>query len=251
MLEHIRSLANLSKIGGEIKNITEFNGTLPILLKVLSKSKNGQYLLKMGNTTIETKSHKELFVGQKYWANMSKSSVGAIVLSNLIRPPKMLEMIEKSPLKFDTQDLDKIFKDFKSDTLNELKDFLLDRLPLAQSRVEFLNLGNLLLSLHNGVVSLVISDGQKDGLLQIKKGKNKKQSLEFYALYPHLGAIRGRVYLVEDGVSVEIWVLYESVKKLLEANKDKLKGFDNIEIYQEKDIQPLFEFEEGVLDIKA
>lgn len=251
MLEHIRSLANLSKIGGEIKNITEFNGTLPILLKVLSKSKNGQYLLKMGNTTIETKSHKELFVGQKYWANMSKSSVGTIVLSNLIRPPKMLEMIEKSPLKFDTQDLDKIFKDFKSDTLNELKDFLLDRLPLAQSRVEFLNLGNLLLSLHNGVVSLVISDGQKDGLLQIKKGKNKKQSLEFYALYPHLGAIRGRVYLVEDGVSVEIWVLYESVKKLLEANKDKLKGFDNIEIYQEKDIQPLFEFEEGVLDIKA
>lgn len=251
MLEHIRSLANLSKIGGEIKNITEFNGTLPILLKVLSKSKNGQYLLKMGNTTIETKSHKELFVGQKYWANMSKSSVGAIVLSNLIRPPKMLEMIEKSPLKFDTQDLDKIFKDFKSDTLNELKDFLLDRLPLAQSRVEFLNLGNLLLSLHNGVVSLVISDGQKDGLLQIKKGKNKKQSLEFYALYPHLGAIRGRVYLVEDSVSVEIWVLYESVKKLLEANKDKLKGFDNIEIYQEKDIQPLFEFEEGVLDIKA
>lgn len=251
MLEHIRSLTQLSKIGGEIKNVTEFNGTLPILLKVLSKAKNGEYLLKMGNTTIETKSHKELLVGQKYWANMSKSSVGAIVLSNLVRPPKMLEMIEKSPLKFDTQDLDKIFKDFKSDTFTEFKDFLLDKLPLAQSRIEFLNLGNLLLSLHNGVLSLVISDGQKDGLLQTRKGRNKKQSLEFYALYPHLGAIRGRVYLAEDGIGVEIWVLYESVKKLLEANKDKLKGFDNVEIYQEKDILPLFEFEEGVLDIKA
>lgn len=251
MLEHIRSLAQLSKIGGELKNITEFNGTLPILLKVLSKAKNGQYLLKMGNTTIETKSQKELLLGQKYWANMSKSSVGAIVLSNLVRPPKMLEMIEKSPLKFDTQDLDKIFRDFKSDTLSEFKDFLLDKLPLAQSKMEFLNLGNLLLSLHNGVVSLVISDGAKDGFLQLKKSRNKKQSLDFYAIYAHLGTIKGRVYLLEGGVGVEIGVLYQSVKKLLENNKDKLKGFESIEIYQEKDIQPLFEFEEGVLDIKA
>lgn len=251
MLEHIRSLAQLSKVGGEIKNITEFNGTLPILLKVLSKPKNGQYLLKMGNTTIETKSHKELLVGQKYWANMSKSSVGAIVLSNLIRPPKMLEMIEKSPLKFNSSDLDKLLKESKSDNFKEYKDFLLDKLLIAQNRTEFLNLGNLLLSLNNGVVSLIISDGHKDELVQIRKSKNKRQTLDFYAIYPHLGEIKGRVYLIEDGVGVEIWVLYESVKKLLEANKNKLKGFDNIEIYQEKDIRPLFEFEEGVLDIKA
>ncbi|MDO7253009.1 hypothetical protein [Helicobacter cappadocius] len=251
MLEHVKSLAQLSKVGTEIKNITEFNATLPILLKVLSKAKNGEFLLKMGNTTITTKSQKELLVGQKYWANMSKSSVGAIILSNLVRPPKMLEMIEKSPLKFSIQDLDKIFKESKLESFGEYKDFLLDKLLLAQNRSEFLNLGNLLLSLHNEVVSLVISDEHKDGLVQVKKSKNKKQSLEFYALYPHLGALNGRVYLLEDGVGLEIWVLYESVKKILEANKDKLKGFQSIAIYQEKDIRPLFEFEEGVLDIRA
>ncbi|PAF54110.1 hypothetical protein BKH42_02545 [Helicobacter sp. 13S00482-2] len=251
MLKHIKALSELSKIGGEVKNITEFNGTLPILLKVLSKQKNGEFLLKMGNTEISTRSQKELIVGQEYWANMSKSSVGAIILSNLIRTPKMLNMIEKSPLKFIIRDLDKLFQESKSDGFREYKDFLLDKLLLVQNRLEFLTLSNLLLSLHNEVLSLVISDGNKNELVQVRKSKNKKQSLEFYGLYPHLGEIKGRIYLLERGVGVEIWVLYESVKKILEENKNKLKGFESIAIYQKKEIVPLFEFEEGFLDIKA
>ncbi|PAF52519.1 hypothetical protein [Helicobacter sp. 13S00477-4] len=252
MLEQIASIAHLNTLSSELKGDISFNATLPLLLKVLGKDKNGEYILTLGNKTIRTKSHKELLIGQKYWANMSRSSVGAIILSDLIRQPKMIEVIEKSPLKFILSDLEKILKESKKEPLEAYKDFLIDKFANAQNRYDFLNLGNLLLSLHKNVLSFVISDSNKDGLIQIKPSKFKKQSLEFYAIYPHLGPLEGKVYLNDSGVSAWIYVSYESVKKILERHKGELSGFDSVNIEVKKSIiEPLFEFEEGLLDVKG
>lgn len=249
MLDQIRALAHLNALGVKGKGVSEFNATLPLLLKVLEKKGEGEYLLRLGNATIATRSQKELTIGQKYWAQMSRSSVGAIVLSNLIHQPQMLETLQNSPLKFSFSDLEKIFKE--GDLQDSYKDFLLDKFVNAQTRYEFLSLGNLLLSLQKNVLSFVISDSNQDSLVQLKVSKSKKQSLEFYALYPNLGPIRGRVYLGENGVNAQIYVAYESIRRILEADKDRLKGFDVVQICMEKNIEPLFEFEESLLDIKG
>ncbi|PAF41562.1 hypothetical protein [Helicobacter sp. 11S03491-1] len=251
MLEHIVSLERLYNSIGKINNITEFNAALPIIIKVLSKIKSGEYLLKIGNTTIETKSQKDLLSGQRYWANMSRNAAGAIVLSNLTHLPKMFEMIEKSPLKLNLKDLEKILKNSQTDGLREYRDFLLDKLSDAQNKYEFLNLGNLLFSLHKGVISFVISHKYHEAFVQIKPSKIKKQSLDFYAIYSNLGSIKGKIYLSDKGMGANIYVLYESVKKILETNKDILKGFFSINISKIEKIDPLFEFEESLLDIKG
>ncbi|PAF43540.1 hypothetical protein [Helicobacter sp. 11S02596-1] len=252
MLEEIKALARLNALGSQAKGTKEFNATLPLLLKVLGKKGAGEYWLKLGNTTIETKSQKELIVGQKYWAQMSRSSVGAIVLSRLTPQPQMVETLQNSPLKFAFGDLEKLLgeKDSK-DFLVAYKDFLLDKFVNAATRYEFLVVGNLLLSLQKNVLSLVIGDSSGDSFLQTRRGKSKKQSLEFYAIYPHLGALRGRVYRGEDGINAEIYVAYEGVKKVLESRLDLLKGFGGVSVYVVEALEPLFVFEESLLDIRG
>lgn len=250
MLNHLASVAKLAQISQtQAGNEFQFNATLPILLKVLSRSKTDEYLLRLGNIAIKTKSQKELLINQNYWASMSKSSAGAIILSHLTQVPKMAQTLEKSPISFLPQSLLEFFE--KPKALETYKDFLVEKFAQAPNHFEFYILGNLLLSLHKGIASFVITQNDRRGILQIQASKTKKQSLDFYAFYPNLGSIKGRVYRMQNGVGAEFSVSYESVKTILEKNKAALNGFEKIHIYVAKDIEPFFEFEESLLDIKG
>ncbi len=101
-------LSGLQKIAATLKNAqtpTTYNASLPMLIKVLAKLKGDMYLLQIGAQKIETRSQKQLNVGERYWGEMGRSSLGHIALKNLIAQPKIIEMFHNALLKFSLQNL--------------------------------------------------------------------------------------------------------------------------------------------------
>ncbi|WP_163499691.1 hypothetical protein [Helicobacter suis] len=250
MLNPISALQNLSLLQELLKdtqNTHNFNATLPLLLKVLEKKGDHKYLLQLGNQILETKSQKELMLGKTYWALMHKSSVGATMLSNLIAQPPISEQLKDAPLKFELKDLPKLLS---QEHFQDYKETLIHHFAHAHTRQDFLMLGNLLLSLHHQVASFIIQDGHQEAFVQFK-AKKEQERLEFYALYPHLGPLEGVVYKQEGGVGLSLGVSYESVAQHLKNNQDQLKGFEQIQIFVTKPPQPLFNFEQSLLDTRG
>ncbi|MFC3847150.1 hypothetical protein ACFOPX_01185 [Helicobacter baculiformis] len=250
MLNPISALLSLQQLQNLLKdNPQHFNATLPLLLKVLEKKGAQKYLLQLGNQIVETKSQKPLIVGQNYWALMQKSSVGAIMLSNLTPQPKIVAQLKNAPLTLEIKDLPTLLsqEDFKG-----YKETLIQHLTHATTKQDFLLLGNLLLSLQHQVASFVIRDNHKEALLQFKPKKAKQQRLDFYALYPHLGPLQGSIIFHDPGLELYLNVAYESVRTLLQAHQHKLRGFENVHIATATNsIEPLFDFEESLLDTRG
>ncbi|BCZ17697.1 hypothetical protein NHP190003_09790 [Helicobacter sp. NHP19-003] len=253
MLNPINALQQLGLLQDLLKDHPQarnFNGTLPLLLKVLEKKGADQYLLQLGNQVLESKSQKNLVLGKTYWALVHKSSVGATMLSNLIPQPPILAELKNAPLKLDLQELHKILSQESKEVLKDYQQQILHHFTHATTRQDFLFFGNLLLSLQHEVASFVITDGHKESLVQFKKG-GKQERLEFYALYPHLGPLQGVLYK-QEGICLSLGVAYESVATLLKGQTDTLKGFSRIEIYTAKPLpEPLFSFEENLLDTRG
>ncbi|TLD82518.1 hypothetical protein [Helicobacter trogontum] len=225
---HIQNL--LSQMATTTGN-KEINATLPMLLRILDKKGADRYLVQLGKLIIETQSNKELQIGTNYWANVKQSKDG-LLISDLIKQPKMLENLAHAKLKLSSNDLKELLNEThkNGNTLESVfKEFLLERLPLATSKQEFLELSNLLVALQNGVFSMVIQeDNGKESLVQLKK---QVEFLEFYSIFHHLGEINGIVSLNEESsVCLRLCVMSEKVKKILENRLHELQGFEEIQI---------------------
>lgn len=262
-------ITNLAKLdsalnAGNLSNPKHFNASLPVLLKVLAQSKNGEYLLQLGRSQISTKSAIKLEIGKTYWANMQKNAANQIVLNNLIKNPKIMENLKNSPLKFSLHDLEQLQKNPK-EFINELKEFLLKEIALCENQKDFSELARGLLSLSYGVLSLVISDENKEHLLQIAPKKSHKQEVEFYGIFPALGPIKGLFSQISNAqesknaqskdfsqcLLAQFWVMSEKIATLLKKHKDDL-GLDcDFRVYVDSAIKPLFELENSLLDIKT
>ncbi|RDU65387.1 hypothetical protein CQA53_06330 [Helicobacter didelphidarum] len=224
-------LQNLLSQMATTKGNKELNATLPMLLRILDKKGVDKYLVQLGKLVIETQSNKELSVGANYWASVKQGKDG-LVISDLIKQPKMLENLHNARLKLNPSDL----KDLLNETQNGgkqlesvFKDFLLERLPLASSKQEFIELSNLLIALQNGVFSMVIQDSNgKDNLVQMKK---QVDFLEFYSIFPHLGEISGIVSRDSQGdINLRLQVMSEKIQRFLINSLHELKGFSDIQI---------------------
>ncbi|WP_104708160.1 hypothetical protein [Helicobacter ailurogastricus] len=253
MLNPISALQQLGLLQDLLKDHPQaqnFNGALPLLLKVLEKKGADHYLLQLGNQVLESKSQKNLILGQSYWALVHKSSVGATMLSNLVPQPAIFAQLKDAPLKLDLQELHRLLNQESKEVFKDYHEQLIQHFTHATSRQDFLFFGNLLLSLQHQVASFVVKDGHKEALVQFKAGV-KKERLEFYALYPHLGPLQGLLYK-QEGVCLSLGVAYESVATLLKGQTDTLKGFSQIEIYTTKNLpELLFSFEENLLDTRG
>lgn len=245
MISRITALTqNLTKISQN----KDFNNTLPVLLKILNKESKDHYSIKIGNLTQQTKSLKELQIGARYFANISKSSVGTTLISNLTPYPEKFGDLDLSPLRFTHASLKKFFD---KDKLLEYKDFLTQQFLQAPNRNDFLFYGNTLLALQKNIYHFVVDENGQNKILQLK-AKKGKQSLEFYALFPNLGSLSGLVYYDENqDLSLRLITHFHSVKRLLEKKIENLKGFHNVEILVQNDIPPLFVFDEHLLNIKG
>ncbi|WP_104713572.1 hypothetical protein [Helicobacter cetorum] len=240
MLEALNALNQLNTLNS--KNATHnFNATLPILLKVLEKQDKNLFLLQVGNRIISTKSEQELQINQPYFATMQRNQLGDIVLKNLVIAPKILEELDDLPA-LEIKHLKEILT--KDTPLKEYKELLSEKLVHAKSSQEFLNLANMLLGLQSQVLSFVIQNEHKKAFLQMKA---KKQSVDFYALYPNLGEINGNIYLKEKEKQLFLKTTHQRTKEVLEEQIHSLFGFASVEIVCEK-ASMLFKFEERLLD---
>ncbi|WP_187889012.1 hypothetical protein KVC81_04035 [Helicobacter pylori] len=242
MLEALNALNQLNALHS--KNAAHhFNATLPILLKVLEKQDKDLFLLQVGNRIIPTKSEQELKINQPYFATMQKNQLGDIVLKNLVPAPKILDALDDLPA-LEMKKLKEILSAKDNTPLKEYKEFLSEKLIHAKNSQEFLNTANMLLSLQSQVLSFVIENERKKAFLQMKA---KKQSVDFYALYPNLGEIGGVIYLKEKEKQLFLKTTLQRTKEVLKEAQNTLLGFSFVEIVCEK-TPMLFAFEERLLD---
>ncbi|QTO96340.1 hypothetical protein J5D26_04030 [Helicobacter pylori] len=242
MLEALNALNQLNALHS--KNAAHhFNATLPILLKVLEKQDKDLFLLQVGNRIIPTKSEQELKINQPYFATMQRNQLGDIVLKNLVPAPKILDALDDLPT-IEMKKLKEILSAKDNTPLKEYKEFLSEKLIHAKNSQEFLNTANMLLSLQSQVLSFVIENERKKAFLQMKA---KKQSVDFYALYPNLGEIGGVIYLKEKEKQLFLKTTLQRTKEVLKEAQNTLLGFSFVEIVCEK-TPMLFAFEERLLD---
>ncbi|RKV42574.1 hypothetical protein DD764_04320 [Helicobacter pylori] len=242
MLEALNALNQLNALHS--KNAAHhFNATLPILLKVLEKQDKDLFLLQVGNKIIPTKSEQELKINQPYFAVMQKNQLGDIVLKNLVPAPKILDGLDDLPA-IEMKKIKEILSAKDNTPLKEYKEFLSEKLIHAKSSQEFLNTANMLLSLQSQVLSFVVENERKKAFLQMKA---KKQSVDFYALYPNLGEIGGVIYLKEKEKQLFLKTTLQRTKEVLKEAQNTLLGFSSVEIVCEK-TPMLFAFEERLLD---
>lgn len=242
MLEALNALNQLNALHS--KNAAHhFNATLPILLKVLEKQDKDLFLLQVGNRIIPTKSEQELKINQPYFAIMQRNQLGDIVLKNLVPAPKILDALNDLPA-LEMNKIKEILSAKDNTPLKEYKEFLSEKLVHAKNSQEFLNTANMLLSLQSQVLSFVIENERKKAFLQVKA---KKQSVDFYALYPNLGEIGGVIYLKEKEKQLFLKTTLQRTKEILKEAQNTLLGFSFVEIVCEK-TPMLFAFEERLLD---
>lgn len=242
MLEALNALNQLNALHS--KNAAHhFNATLPILLKVLEKQDKDLFLLQVGNKIIPTKSEQELKINQPYFATMQRNQLGDIVLKNLVPAPKILDALDDLPA-IEMKKLKEILSAKDNTPLKEYKEFLSEKLIHAKSSQEFLNTANMLLSLQSQVLSFVIENERKKAFLQMKA---KKQSVDFYALYPNLGEIGGVIYLKKKEKQLFLKTTLQRTQEVLKEAQNTLLGFSFVEIVCEK-TPMLFAFEEHLLD---
>ncbi|MGL2709431.1 hypothetical protein ACQJ7Q_01855 [Helicobacter pylori] len=242
MLEALNALNQLNTLNS--KNAAHhFNVALPILLKVLEKQDKDLFLLQVGNRIIPTKSEQELKINQPYFAIMQRNQLGDIVLKNLVPAPKILDALDDLPT-LEMKQIKEILSAKDNTPLKEYKEFLSEKLVHAKNSQEFLNTANMLLSLQSQVLSFVIENERKKAFLQMKA---KKQSVDFYALYPNLGEIGGVIYLKEKEKQLFLKTTLQRTKEVLKEAQNTLLGFSFVEIVCEK-TPMLFAFEERLLD---
>ncbi|WQY77777.1 hypothetical protein E5L51_04020 [Helicobacter pylori] len=242
MLEALNALNQLNALHS--KNAAHhFNAALPILLKVLEKQDKDLFLLQVGNKIIPTKSEQELKINQPYFAIMQRDRLGDIVLKNLVPAPKILDALDDLPA-LEMKQIKEILSAKDNTPLKEYKEFLSEKLVHAKNSQEFLNTANMLLSLQSQVLSFVIENERKKAFLQVKA---KKQSVDFYALYPNLGEIGGVIYLKEKEKQLFLKTTLQRTKEILKEAQNTLLGFSFVEIVCEK-TPMLFAFEERLLD---
>ncbi|MCQ2652443.1 hypothetical protein JT161_05620 [Helicobacter pylori] len=242
MLEALNALNQLNALHS--KNAAHhFNAALPILLKVLEKQDKDLFLLQVGNKIIPTKSEQELKINQPYFAIMQRNQLGDIVLKNLVPAPKILDALNDLPA-LEMNKIKEILSAKDNTPLKEYKEFLSEKLVHAKNSQEFLNTANMLLSLQSQVLSFVIENERKKAFLQMKA---KKQSVDFYALYPNLGEIGGVIYLKEKEKQLFLKTTLQRTKEVLKEAQNTLLGFSFVEIVCEK-TPMLFAFEERLLD---
>ncbi|MFA4725211.1 hypothetical protein VQM67_04875 [Helicobacter pylori] len=242
MLEALNALNQLNALHS--KNAAHhFNATLPILLKVIEKQDKDLFLLQVGNKIIPTRSEQELKINQPYFATMQRNQLGDIVLKNLVPAPKILDALNDLPA-IEMKQIKEILSAKDNTPLKEYKEFLSEKLIHAKSSQEFLNTANMLLSLQSQVLSFVVENERKKAFLQMKA---KKQSVDFYALYPNLGEIGGVIYLKEKEKQLFLKTTLQRTKEVLKEAQNTLLGFSFVEIVCEK-TPMLFAFEERLLD---
>ncbi len=231
----------------------EINALLQLGIKVLEKRDDDTFLIRLGQHTIQTKSEAPLIPKREYWADIEQDRYGTIRLTRLHPKPVLLQKDEFFSFRHDI--LTKLAE--QEDTVGYIKEHIMQMMASSQNKEQFQTLAHLLLSLHQGVVTLPFTERKKRMLLQMRRGKKndtlKQKSVEFYAAFNNLGPIEGEILIHEGKSLLNIEVFYPKSANLLKDFKEELAGFWRISVsLSGSAITPFWESETlGLLDIKG
>lgn len=240
MISTLHKLAGIgSDIGHTSSSSINFNANLPVSLEVLKQIDATRYRLKLGRKELTTKSSKNLKEGQKYWANFSEGKGGILTISNLWKQPQLFE----EAAYFLPVSLEQLFES-RSFSYSDFKAFLLKQLSDEQlSRELFKTYSYMLLALSKATIHLPLIYRGKKVMLQFQKQANA--SLIFYIAYEHLGPLCG--IITPSGF--EIATMYEKSLHYLQKENPKLGMITDLTL--QKEIKPLFDVSDLVLDVKG
>ncbi len=252
----INQIAQIAKIETLLANLktTRFNSVLPMTIDVVEKSSKNLYMLKIGNKEVSTKSALPLDVGSKYWGVMKEdAALNTVSLSQLLKKPKLLQAQRDNFLpQFTQTKLQELIT--KENPKSELKMALLEKLSLSTSKNEFMTLTNMIAALDANVFTMVLKDGGQSTMFQFKKRANNSldedAKIDFYAAFENLGPIEGVISVVNDEKKVSLSLFYENSLKFLENELEHLDFLGSLH-YKNKNIEPLFELSNSLLDIKG
>ncbi len=219
------NISQLSKLAKIISSSpTEVKALMKLAsIDVLKALGDGKYSILLNDKTLTAQSQKPLTTDASYWTQVSQAKNETPQLSNMLKMPLLLKNLQNTPLQYNVRELQNLLKNPKPE--NILKTQLLEQLSTANTKEEFTNTSNLLLSLQNQTMTIPFNYNGIFSILQYKKRynkKNKKTFIDFYAALEKLGPISGLISLKDTHVSIELNVGYEKTKQFLEANMNSL-----------------------------
>lgn len=246
---------NISQLGALTnllsKNPLELKAIIKLAsMNVLQSLGSNKYTVQLNNQTLTAQSDKSIDVGSRYWTQLSDNKDGNIKLSNLVKMPKLFQLLQSSHTKYSLEDLKTILS--AKEPAGLVKQNVLEHLSTASSKDEFSNTSTLLLSLQSQTLTIPVEYKGHFSILQMKKRYNKrskKAQIEFYAALELLGPISGVISLEENEVFVNISVAFEKTKDFLDQESKNFSLNLNISLIQ--DIEPLYEFKtlNSILDL--
>lgn len=240
MISTLQKLAGIgSDIGRTSSSNINFNANLPVSIEVLKHIDAGRYRLKIGRKELTTKSSKNLLEGQKYWANFTEGKGGILTISNLYRQPGLFE----DEAYFLQIALEQLF-DSHSFSYSDFRTFLLKQLSDEQLTKElFKTYTYMLLALSKATIHLPLIHQGKKVMVQFQK--RTEASLLFYIATEHLGPLWGIISQSE----LQITAMYEKSLYYLQKESPKLGMITHLTL--QKELKPLFDLSDMVLDVKG
>lgn len=239
----LSALANIAKLASLSPN--EAKALIKLsTIDVLKSLGNSNYQVVIDGKTLEAKAENPALKAQTYWAEISKSGK-EVTLSNLLKTPTLHHTLIASPIQFSLEELVKILK--QPSPAEAMKEQVLQLMSSATSKEEFSALGQLLLSLTNSTLTLPFLENQMRGYLQLKKRKTtpnekeKKQHIDFYTALKYLGPISGTITLIEESLSMSLYVSYQKSRDHLKDLLEQLTFGSNTQIFIKEEITPLYE----------
>ncbi|WP_263832761.1 hypothetical protein [Sulfurospirillum oryzae] len=240
MISTLHKLAGIGQdIGHTSSSSINFNANLPVTIEVLKQIDALRYRLKIGRKELTTKSNQNLKVGQKYWANFFESKGGILTISNLYRQPQLFE----NEAYFLPISIEQLFER-KSFSFNDFKAFLLKQLSNEQLSKELFKIyGYMLLALSKATIHIPLIHQGKKVMVQFQKQTD--ETLLIYLAFEHLGPLWGILSQTELHISA----MYEKSFHYLQKESAKLGIITHLTL--QKEIKPLFDLSDMVLDLKG
>jgi len=240
MISALQKFSGMAQdIGHTSSSNINFNANLPVNIEVLRKIDPLLYRLKIGRKELTTKSQKDLHEGEKYWANFSESNGGILTISHLWKQPDLFS----SDVFFLSDTFEKLIpkNNFNYDAF---KIFLVNHLADPTiSKELFITYSYMLLALSKMIIHLPFLNNGKKLLIQFRQDKDAK--FLFYIALEHLGPLCG--FIEKNELFLEI--MYEKSFLYLQKEQAKLGMITHLSL--QKEIRPLFDRSDVMLDIKG
>lgn len=205
------------------------NNSLPLNIKVLEKTSYNRYLLKFGNTTLSTKSLKELVVDCEYWGEISQNG-NLISVSNLIQKPNIGSLLENG-----ASIIEKIIYEQNFDFFHEL---CVNMLVTSEDREHFDLWSDIFMALSENTIHIPFVYNGLNQLFQLRKIGNRVQ---IYLIFLNYGPI---MFTCEKGKIIHIKTPYNTVLRLL-------SGFFDVDIKIDSSFDMLWKKNSSFLDFKG